>query len=117
MDRSRLEDSEGLRPPLAVSAMTGSGLDALRAEVARRFALQAAHRGEWLATTAARSRDSLDRCVDCLIAAQSVAEQHLGDELLSIELRGALDALGDICGAVHTDDILDRIFSRFCIGK
>ena len=111
------DSSEGLRPPLAVSAVTGSGLDALRHEVTHRFALQAAHRGEWLATTAARSRDSLDRCVDCLIAAKTAAEQHLGDELLSIELRGALDALGEICGAVHTDDILDRIFSRFCIGK
>ena len=104
-------------PVLNVSALTGAGLAALQAEVIQRFARQSAHRGEWLATTAARSRDALDRCVDCLIAAQSSAEQHLGDELLSIELRGALNALGEICGAVHTDDILDRIFSRFCIGK
>ena len=107
----------GLRPPLAVSALTGCGIDSLRSEVARRFALQAAHRGEWLATTAARSRDSLERCVTGLQSAQAAAEQHHGDELISIELRGALDALGEICGAVHTDDILDRIFSRFCIGK
>lgn len=107
----------GVRPPLALSAVTGSGIDALQSEVARRFSLQSAHHGEWLATTAARSRDALDRCVDSLRAAKVSAEQHLGDELLSIELRGALDALGEICGAVHTDDILDRIFSRFCIGK
>ena len=107
----------GLGDALAVSALTGSGLDALRAEVTRRFSLQAAHRGEWLATTAARSRDALDRCVTGLRLAESAAEQHHGDELISLELRGALDALGEICGAVHTDDILDRIFSRFCIGK
>ena len=111
------EISEDLRTPLTVSAVTGSGMDALRSEVTRRFALQAAHRSEWLATTAARSRDSLDRCVTGLQLAQSAAEKHHGDELISIELRGALDALGEICGAVHTDDILDRIFSRFCIGK
>ena len=104
-------------PRHCVSALTGEGIATLQAEVIQRFALQSAHRGEWLATTAARSRDALGRCVDCLIAAQSSAEQHLGDELLSIELRGALEALGEICGAVHTDDILDRIFSRFCIGK
>ena len=104
-------------PVLHVSALTGVGLAALQAEVILRFAQQSAHRGEWLATTAARSRDSLQRCVDCLHSARSAAEQHLGDELLSIELRGALEALGEICGAVHTDDILDRIFSRFCIGK
>jgi tRNA modification GTPase len=38
-------------------------------------------------------------------------------ELLALELRGALDQLGEIVGAVYTDDLLDRIFSRFCIGK
>ena len=38
-------------------------------------------------------------------------------ELLALELRGALDQLGEMVGAVYTDDLLDRIFSRFCIGK
>jgi tRNA modification GTPase len=38
-------------------------------------------------------------------------------ELLALELRGALEALGQMVGAVYTDDLLDRIFSRFCIGK
>ncbi len=104
-------------PDLNVSALTGEGIAALEAEVVHRFTLQAAHRGEWLATTAARSRDALDRCVSGLQAAKAAAEQHHGDELISIELRGSLEALGEICGAVHTDDILDRIFSRFCIGK
>jgi tRNA modification GTPase len=37
--------------------------------------------------------------------------------LLSVELRDALDELGKIVGAVYTDDILDRVFSKFCIGK
>lgn len=112
---SRLEES--MIPGHFVSALTGQGIAALETEVIERFSRQAAHRGEWLATTAARSRDSLQRCTDCLHSARSAAQQNLGDELLSIELRGALEALGEICGAVHTDDILDRIFSRFCIGK
>ncbi len=118
---SASESVRGLTPTGSsrhlVSALTGEGIAALTAEVVHRFSLQPTHRSEWLATTAARSRDSLDRCVDCLTVAKDTAEQLLGDELLSIELRGALDALGEICGAVHTDDILDRIFSRFCIGK
>ena len=40
-----------------------------------------------------------------------------GEELVGSELRVALDALGKVVGAVYTDDILDRVFSRFCIGK
>ncbi len=38
-------------------------------------------------------------------------------ELLALELREALHQLGEMVGAVHTEDLLDRIFSRFCIGK
>jgi tRNA modification GTPase len=37
--------------------------------------------------------------------------------VLALELRSALEELGVIVGAVYTDDLLDRIFSRFCIGK
>jgi tRNA modification GTPase len=39
------------------------------------------------------------------------------EELIALELRLALDELGKVAGAVYTDDILDRVFSRFCIGK
>ena len=38
-------------------------------------------------------------------------------ELLALELRSALEDLGAMAGTVYTDDLLDRIFSRFCIGK
>ncbi len=38
-------------------------------------------------------------------------------ELLALALREALEQVGEMAGAVYTDDLLDRIFSRFCIGK
>jgi tRNA modification GTPase len=38
-------------------------------------------------------------------------------ELLALALREALEQIGEMTGAVYTDDLLDRIFSRFCIGK
>ena len=53
-------------------------------------------------------------------ALQSAAEALLtgaGDELVVFDLRSAVDELGKVVGAVVTDDILDRIFRRFCIGK
>ena len=40
-----------------------------------------------------------------------------GDELVAFDLRSAVDELGKVVGAVVTDDVLDRIFRRFCIGK
>jgi tRNA modification GTPase len=54
--------------------------------------------------------DSLDRALE-------TAQRRQGDELVSVELRDALDSLGEVIGASCTDDILDRVFSRFCIGK
>ena len=41
----------------------------------------------------------------------------MGNELIAVELRTALHELGKVVGAVYTDDLLDRIFSKFCIGK
>jgi tRNA modification GTPase len=49
--------------------------------------------------------------------AQQFAEQKRGDEFAAAEIRLALEEIGKVTGAVYTDDVLDRIFSRFCIGK
>ena len=56
------------------------------------------------------ARDAISRCVDAV-------ELGVPDDLLIVDLRESLDHLGHIVGAVYTDDILDRIFSKFCIGK
>jgi tRNA modification GTPase len=52
-----------------------------------------------------------------LARARQLARDHSADEFIAAELRFVLDDLGVVVGAVYTDDILDRIFSRFCIGK
>ena len=50
--------------------------------------------------------------------AEAATEMQAGRwELAAVAWRGALDALGRITGRTHTPDILDNIFSRFCIGK
>jgi tRNA modification GTPase len=46
-----------------------------------------------------------------------LAAARAGDELVAAEVRTALEELGKIVGAVYTEDVLDRIFGRFCIGK
>ncbi|MGC3968890.1 MAG: 50S ribosome-binding GTPase [Pirellulales bacterium] len=101
---------------VCVSATTGRGLDHLAEMIAAR--LRSAAVGEVVASTAARCRDSLARAAHALIAAVAVAEQKThGEEWIAAEVRLALEELGQILGTIYTDDILDRIFSRFCIGK
>ena len=98
---------------LATSAHTGAGIDALW----NRLVSEAREADQKItASHAARSVHHLQRTLQHLHeASTSVARRE--HELVALELRGALAELGDLTGAVFTDDLLDRIFSRFCIGK
>jgi tRNA modification GTPase len=103
-------------PPgwLATSAVTGAGLDGLRAELAARAR---AHHRPALAPSLSRCRHHVGACLGHLRQAHALVLNEDPPELLALELRGVLDELGELVGAVYTDDLLDRIFSRFCIGK
>jgi tRNA modification GTPase len=107
-----------LAPPssevLATSAVTRAGLAELRRELANRAR---AHARPALAPSLSRCRHHVDACLAHLRQAHSSVLNEDPPELLAVELRGALDQLGEMVGAVYTDDLLDRIFSRFCIGK
>jgi tRNA modification GTPase len=52
-----------------------------------------------------------------LESARTATSGGLGEEIIAAEIRVALNEIGKVAGAVYTDDVLDRIFSRFCIGK
>ncbi|MEM8865301.1 MAG: GTPase, partial [Planctomycetota bacterium] len=101
---------------LKTSSQTGEGLDALVTAIADRLRGDEASHAGFLAATAERCRQSLELAQQSLHAACEVAvhDQH---ELVAFELRTVLDTLGQVTGAVVTDDLLDRIFSQFCIGK
>jgi tRNA modification GTPase len=99
---------------LATSATTGTGLEALKALLAERARL---HMKPGLAPSLSRCRHHVERCLDHLRRAHRTVLFADPAEVLALELRGALDQLGEMVGAVYTDDLLDRIFSRFCIGK
>jgi tRNA modification GTPase len=107
---------QAVPPPgrLATSAVTGEGLDELRRLVADRAR---AHARPALAPSLSRCRHHVAACLKHLQQAHGAVLFEEPPELLALELRGALDELGEMVGAVYTDDLLDRIFSRFCIGK
>jgi tRNA modification GTPase len=101
---------------LVTSAKTRDGLDELRAAIARTLGDGETDRDIPLSTSA-RCGDSLLRAGDALHSASASLLAGGAEELVSFELRTAIDELGKVVGAVVTDDILDRIFQRFCIGK
>jgi tRNA modification GTPase len=99
---------------VATSALTRAGLADLRRLLAGRA--RAKHRPA-LAPSLGRCRHHVEACLGHLRRAHADVLDEEPPELLALELRGALDELGEMVGAVYTDDLLDRIFSRFCIGK
>jgi tRNA modification GTPase len=101
---------------LTTSAATGAGLAALRLAIATALRGRAAE-DDVPTGTAARCRASLVHASQALESASQTLLCGGGDELVAVDLRQALDELGKVVGAVVTDDILDRIFRRFCIGK
>ena len=100
-----------------VSAANGTGLEELRNQLAAALGSANRARTELLGTSAVRCRESLTRSLACLEHALEAASRALGDELISMELRQTLRELQVVLGEVYTDDLLDHIFSHFCIGK
>jgi tRNA modification GTPase len=98
----------------ATSAVTGAGLGPLRELLAERVRGRAVPA---LAPSLSRCRHHVEACLAHLRHAHGVVLFQEPPELLALELRGALDQLGEMVGAVYTDDLLDRVFGRFCIGK
>jgi tRNA modification GTPase len=101
---------------IRTSAATGEGLDTLRRAIAATLRATPSE-GDLAGSTAARCRDSLARAGEALMDASETLFSGGGEELVALDLRLAIDELGKVVGAVVTDDILDRIFRKFCIGK
>jgi tRNA modification GTPase len=87
---------------------------ALRAALAERVAALARPP---LAPSQSRCRHHLDACAVDLTAAHRHLALDDPPELAALAVRNAVGQLGEMVGAVYTTDLLDRIFSRFCIGK
>ncbi len=102
---------------LACSSLTGNGLAELASLIHARLSSISAESPTSLQLTANRCSESLASARASLARAIELVECDGGEELVAAEVREALHALGQVVGAVYTDDILDRVFSQFCIGK
>ncbi len=102
---------------ICTSSHSGVGVEALCKEIRDRALAVPAEVGGTVACTAVRCRESLQQASEAVSRSSVAAERGLGHELVATEIRVALDGLGQVVGAVYTDDMLERIFSRFCIGK
>jgi tRNA modification GTPase len=112
-----LADDDIFAATVNIVALTGEGIDLLKQTICKQFLhSSAADKREYILLSRARHRDAL-----------ASAEQYLKRffdglhdlnlELLALDLRGALDSIGEVTGQTATDEVLDLIFASFCIGK
>lgn len=102
-------------PQLALSSVTGEGIAELEKAIAAMFPLPAVPAGEIL--TNARQADAVKRALEYLSAALEAMSLSMTPDIVLTETEGAMAALGELTGRTVRQDVTDRIFQRFCVGK
>ena len=100
-----------------ISAKEGSGIEELREMMSEAVLGGKVQAPEGAVVTNMRQKEALRHALASLEKARKAVEEKLSPELVAIEVKETLDCIGEIVGEVVTDDILDRIFSQFCVGK
>jgi tRNA modification GTPase len=99
-----------------LSAMTGAGVADLEAAFSR-FLMDHSSQGPEAVLTNARQRDSVIGAMEALERARQAIRQGIPPEMALIDLYDGLSHLNTLTGDTLTEDILDRVFSKFCVGK
>ena len=109
------KSSEGV---ISLSTVTGEGFDQLCKRIASLLTQDIPQTGdEALVIQSNRQKENLGRCIQSLEAARRAYEANLPLDIISMDIQEAIEALGELTGEVTTDDILDKIFGSFCVGK
>ena len=108
-------EKQNITPDLAISNPTGEGLHELSILISSR--LRKYDAGEDAIITNARQAAALSKSEKSLKMALESTRNNVGNEFISVDIRDAMNYLGEITGEITTDDVLNEIFGRFCIGK
>jgi len=101
--------------PISISTVTGAGVGDLKKKMKTFLGKQPEKERPLVALL--RHRNALEAAAKSLHRAKKAAEGNASWEFLAADLREATDSLGEIVGETTTDEILDQIFTQFCIGK
>ncbi|MEK6559237.1 MAG: GTP-binding protein, partial [Planctomycetota bacterium] len=104
-------------PLVHTSALTGEGLKRLKETLVENVLIGKVNLSSSTSFFNVRQRDALQHSIQSIQQALESARNSESYEFLALDLRTAIDTLGEIVGEVTTEDILDKIFSEFCIGK
>ncbi len=102
---------------VSVSALTGEGVEELKTAIEDAVTQHRTANAEEFAITSRRQHETLASAIERLGTAADGLASDVPHEMVLLDLYAALSSLGELTGEVTTDDILDQVFSTFCIGK
>jgi tRNA modification GTPase len=104
-------------PRVRLSAATGEGIDELWSAIRNTISNQHTDLSDDFVLTSSRQNEAILKAIETLHRACDALEKNVPHEMVLLDLYESLSALDELTGEIVTDDILDRIFSTFCIGK
>lgn len=127
VSKDDLEESRELQAALKVlwpdqdiltcSAVTGEGLDRIRSLILEHYETLGIQTDADVLVTNSRHKACLEKALRALDHASHILAINMTWDVLSSQLRGALDALAELTGEAVSDTLIDTLFSRFCVGK
>ena len=102
---------------LKISALEGEGLDELYSVISKMFSLNEINLDNDLVITNIRHKNLISKAIENVKKARNTIEKNMPVDIIAIFVKNILEDLGNITGEFVTDDIINEIFSKFCLGK
>lgn len=102
---------------IKISALKKEGIENLYAEITKMFDLNQINLDQETVITNVRHKNLIDQAIESTKKAKDTMEQKMPIDIIAIFIKDILEDLGKITGEIVTDDIIDEIFSKFCLGK
>jgi len=117
IDESEIKKLSVKRPVIRISAETGKGLDQLEEKIVEMALGGQVAVSDTVLVANIRHRRALEKAAQHLNEAVNGIKEKVPVDVVAIDIRSAWESLGEITGTTVTEDLLDRIFADFCIGK
>ena len=121
LDQKIHENDERLRKVsssiIKISALNKTGIEDIYDEISRLFNLNEINLDQEVVITNIRHKNLIDKAIESVKKARETLKQNMPLDIIAIFIKDILEDLGNITGEIVTDDIIDEIFSKFCLGK
>ena len=104
-------------PVVPISALKNEGIDELKEKIKELFHLEEIEQSDYTYLSSARSISLLKKCQNIVESIEEGIESQVPIDMLEIDLKNIWNLLGEIIGETYTEELVDEIFSRFCLGK